>query len=331
MNYIDLFSGSGGLSLGFEKAGFDNLFSVEFNQDAAATYRLNFPKHKLIQRDIKTITNNEIISLSDGKTVDIIIGGPPCQGFSIAGNIGRKFLDDPRNHLFREFVRFVKVLKPKYFLLENVARLYNHNKGKTLDEILNEFRNLGYNLNYKVIQSYDYGIPQKRRRIVILGSIYNIIEFPFKTKEKISIKEAIDNLPKLSNGQKSDIPNHQAMNHTIQMLEKMSYVPDGGDRTFIPKSIRPKSGDARKYIRYKSSEPSFCITGDMRKIFHYDQNRALTARELARIQTFPDDFVFVGSSISIQQQIGNAVPPKLAFIFAKEINNHEKNNKVSHN
>ncbi len=109
------------------------------------------------------------------------------------------------------------------------------------------------------------------------------------------------------------------MNHSAQMLKKMSYVKDGGDRYDIPKELRPKSGDVRKYIRYDSKKPSICITGDMRKVFHYEQNRALTCRELARIQSFPDSFVFEGTSIQIQQQIGNAVPPKLAYLLAKQV------------
>jgi DNA (cytosine-5)-methyltransferase 1 len=120
-------------------------------------------------------------------------------------------------------------------------------------------------------------------------------------------------------GETSNIANHDAMNHTEQMLEKMNYVTDGGNRLDIPIHLRPKSGDIRKYVRYNSNKPSFCVTGDMRKIFHYSQNRALTNRELARIQSFPDDFIFLGSSISVQQQIGNAVPPKLAKIVANSI------------
>jgi len=125
-------------------------------------------------------------------------------------------------------------------------------------------------------------------------------------------------LPKLESGETSDIPLHNAMRHSAQMLHKMSYVKDGGNRNDIPEEIRPKSGDIRKYIRYSSNKPSFCVTGDMRKIFHYSQNRALTCRELARIQTFPDDYVFRGSTIEIQQQIGNAVPCNLAKAVALE-------------
>ena len=147
----------------------------------------------------------------------------------------------------------------------------------------------------------------------------NDFEFPLENNEFISIEEAIGDLPVLKSGETSNIPNHNAMNHSNQMLKKMKYVKDGGNRFDIPVELRPKSGDARKYIRYNSKKPSVCITGDMRKVFHYNQNRALTNRELARIQTFPDDFTFIGNNGKIQQAIGNAVPPNLAFELAVKV------------
>lgn len=323
-NYIDLFCGAGGLSVGFDRAGFKNLFSVEFNPDFAKTYQRNFPDHNLIVDDIKNISNEKIRELVGNQEVDVIIGGPPCQGFSIAGNIGRTFVDDERNRLFREFVRFVDELNPKMFVMENVANMATHLKGKTIKEIVAAFENAGsgYKVKYEVLNTVNYEIAQERRRIVIVGVRNNFdteFFYPKKSETVKTIKEVIDDLPKLESGEESSIPNHVAMKHSSQMLEKMSYVKDGGDRNDIPEELRPKSGDVRKYIRYNSAKPSVCITGDMRKIFHYEQNRALTCRELARIQTFPDDFVFEGKSIQIQQQIGNAVPPKLAFLVAKQV------------
>lgn len=320
LNTIDLFCGAGGMSLGFEKAGFKTVSAVEFNPVFASTYKLNFPKTNLIIKDITTFTDEEIKETAHGKKIDVIIGGPPCQGFSIAGNIGRKFLDDDRNKLFKHYVRFVKIIKPKFFVFENVAALARHNKGKTISEIIAAFEEIGYSITFKVINSVNYSVPQERRRIIVVGSLgKNNFVFPKESKTIKTIKDAIDDLPALKSGESSDIPNHNAMKHSDQMLEKMSYVRDGGDRTDIPENIRPSSGDARKYIRYNSNKPSPCVTGDMRKIFHYSQNRALTCRELARIQTFPDDFIFLGSSISIQQQIGNAVPPLLANKLAMQI------------
>lgn len=317
VNYIDLFSGAGGMSLGFDQAGFSNIFSNDIEPKFCETYKTNFPTHNLIQKDISKLSNEEIKSLTGNQTIDVIIGGPPCQGFSMAGNIGRKFIEDSRNQLFREFARVVEVVQPKYFVMENVARLFTHNKGETKKEIIELFKKMSYNVDCKVVNTSHFGIPQIRSRVLFIGNrISKNIIFPTKTVEKaMSIKEAIDQLPKLKSGEKSKIPNHIAMNHSEQMLEKMEYVSDGGNRTEIPESLRPKSGDVRKYIRYKSSEPAVCVTGDMRKIFHYSQNRALTVRELAAIQTFPLDFEFKGSTISQQQQVGNSVPP----VLAKEI------------
>ncbi len=322
--YIDLFCGAGGLSLGFDKAGFDNIFAIESNRNFAETYKRNFPKHNLVIDDIRNLDKRGIDKIINGESVDVIIGGPPCQGFSIAGNIGRTFLDDERNQLFHEFVRIVDHVKPKIFVMENVAAMATHLRGKTIKAIVEAFEcaGMGYHVKWKVLNSVDYGVAQERRRIIIVGTRKDLnIEFkyPDKTDKVYTIKDAIGDLPPLKSGERSSIPNHVAMKHSAQMLEKMSYVKDGGDRMDIPEDLRPKSGDIRKYIRYNSNKPSVCVTGDMRKIFHYEQNRALTARELARIQSFPDDFIFEGTSIQIQQQIGNAVPPKLANQIAIQV------------
>ena len=318
--YMDLFAGAGGMSLGFDNAGFKNLLAVEFNKDFAETYKKNFPRHNLIVDDIKNVTEQQIYDIIKNEKVDVIIGGPPCQGFSIAGNIGRNFIDDDRNRLFKEFVRFVKIIKPKVFVLENVAAMERHNKGKTIKEIVSSFKEIGYDIKYKVLNAVNYGVPQERRRIFIVGTLgENNFEYPQEIDKIVTVKDAIDDLPKLENGETSEIPNHTAMKHSAQMLEKMSYVLDGGNRNDIPENLRPKSGDSRKYIRYNSKKPSFCVTGDMRKIFHYSQNRALTCRELARLQTFPDSFVFLGNTGKVQQQIGNAVPVLLANKIALQV------------
>lgn len=332
--YVDLFSGVGGMTLGFEKEGFENVFSIDFDKDVCQTYKKNFPDHTLVEADIKTLTQDEILKLVRGKRIDVIIGGTPCQGFSIAGNVGRRFIDDPRNHLFKEFAKVVSVLTPKIFIIENVARVYTHNNGKTRTEIIRLFEGLGYRVDCKILNAADYGVAEIRKRVFFIGNRLGVPnKFPDKTHDKFSFStisgkkingwirlcDVIDDLPTLSAGEQSDVPNHQAMKHTSQMLKKMAYVRNGGSRDQIPMDIRPKTGDARKYIRYDPKSPSFCITGDMRKVFHYSQNRALTVRELARIQSFPDDFIFVGSKTSQQQQVGNAVPPLLSQAIAKTI------------
>ncbi len=331
LKYIDLFSGAGGFSLGFDKSGFHNVFSVEIQNDFCETYETNFPTHTLLKKDIAKVTKEEIEKLTKLNEIDVIIGGPPCQGFSIAGNIGRKFIDDPRNKLFQEFVRVVGIVNPKYFVMENVARLYTHNKHKTKEEIIKDFNQLGYQVECKILNSADYGVPQIRKRVIFIGSrISDKISFP-KTSHTIynTVQNALEDLPTLKSGDNSSLINHKAMNHTEQMLHKMSFIKDGGDRSDIPKNVRPKSGDVRKYIKYNSDKPSVTVTGDMRKIFHYSQNRALTVRELARLQTFPDNFEFKSSSIAQQQQVGNAVPPLMAEAIANNIKNMIKEDNKS--
>ena len=321
MKYIDLFSGAGGFSLGFDQTGFQNVFSVDVNPSFCETYKFNFPEHLLIEKDLCDLSNIEIEALTGDEAIDVIIGGPPCQGFSIAGNIGRKFVDDPRNRLYKEFVRVAKIVKPQFFVMENVARLYTHNKGETRHEIINDFKELGYHVDCKILNAADYGVPQMRKRAIFIGSLKDLkIEFPQKEVTKyMSVKQALEGFPKLKSGEQSNFPNHIAMSHSEQMLRKMSYISDGGNRNEIPIDLRPKTGDIRKYIKYNSEKPSVCVTGDMRKIFHYGQNRALTVRELAKLQSFPDDFIFKGNRISQQQQVGNSVPPLMAVAIAKSI------------
>ncbi|MCX6787943.1 MAG: DNA (cytosine-5-)-methyltransferase [Candidatus Kaiserbacteria bacterium] len=329
LTYIDLFCGAGGLALGFEKAGFKNIFSLDNEPNFCKTYRANFPNHTLIQSDISKIDAKEIKKILKKQHVDVVIGGPPCQGFSMAGSIGRKFIADPRNRLFREFARVIKIIEPEYFVMENVARLYSHNKGQTRAEIIECFSNLGYTVSCTILNAAEYDVPQSRRRVIFVGTKSDL-PFAFSKEKTNRIKtvwDAIHDLPTLEVGASSVIPNHEAMRHTPQMLKKMAYVKDGGDRSQIPLPLRPLTGDSRKYIRYTSTEPSVCVTGDMRKIFHYSQNRALTVRELARIQSFPDSFVFTGSKISQQQQVGNAVPPLLAKMIAQRLKKVIRNEK----
>ena len=321
--YIDLFAGSGGFSLGFDNAGFENVFSVEYDHDICKTYKYNFPNHHLLEIDITKLSDEQILHAMNGQQIDVIIGGPPCQGFSMASNKGRMFIDDPRNHLFKEFVRVVNVVKPTCFVMENVARLFTRLKGATRQEIIQSFEKIGYKVEAQIVCASDYGVPQNRYRVLFIGIRKDrpkTIVFPKKKEgEKLTIKDAIDKYPHLESGQKSDIPNHQAMNHSLQMLEKMKFVKDGGGREDIPEPLRPQKGDVRKYIRYDSSKPSICITGDMRKVFHYSQNRALTVRELAAIQTYPDSFIFLGNTIKQQQMVGNSVPPLLAYSIAEAV------------
>jgi DNA (cytosine-5)-methyltransferase 1 len=318
---LSLFSGAGGLDLGFEEANYRIMCAIEFDTAACDTYRNNFKDSLLLNENINNICADEL-SKQIGE-IDVIIGGPPCQGFSIAGKSGRLFLEDERNRLFLEYARFVESFMPKAFLLENVARMKTHNGGETLKEIIDTFEKIGYELEYNILNSEDYGIAQQRRRFFLIGIRKDIrlkFEFPDKLKKQKKLIDVIGDLPRVESGNKNEnILQHIPMSHTDQMLNKMKYVKEGSGRECIPESIRPTSGDARKYIRLDRNKPCYCVTGDMRKVFHYEQNRALTIRELARIQSFPDNFKFSGTSSQIQQQIGNAVPPKLSYILACRI------------
>lgn len=321
---VDLFCGAGGFSLGFQWAGFKNILSIESDPQISQTYRYNFPNHYLLEKDISLVSNQELRQIIGTQKVDVVVGGPPCQGFSLAGNIGRRFLDDSRNMLFLEFIRVVEELKPTCFVMENVARLFSRKKGETREEILAYFRALGYVVEARVLCAADYGVPQNRNRVIFIGRLKSreTVDLIFPEKQDTApktIKDAIGHYPPLKSGQRSDIPNHEAMKHSEQMLKKMSYVLDGGQRDSIPINLRPQKGDVRKYIRYDSEKPAICITGDMRKVFHYEQNRALTVRELAAIQSFPDNFVFLGNRSIQQQMVGNAVPPLLALAIAEGI------------
>lgn len=317
VTFLDVFSGAGGMSLGFEEAGFRCVGAIDVDHYSCMTYRRNFPDVPVFERRVEEMSDGDVLRAAGRWTPDVVVGGPPCQGFSIAGRPGRTFVDDPRNHLFKEFVRVTALLKPRFFIMENVSRMYSHNSGKTHRQIKRCFEELGYRVSSRVLNAAEYGIPQKRSRIFIIGNRMRVGNpFPGGGRARVPVREALDGLPRLESGGSSEVPNHVAMEHSPQMLRKMSYVRDGGDRSQIPARYRPRGGDIRKYIRYDSGRPSVCVTGDMRKVFHYSQNRALTVRELARLQSFPDSFVFEGGSLSQQQQVGNAVPPALARAVA---------------
>jgi len=309
-NVLSLFSGCGGLDLGFKKQGFNIIKAVDNDPTVIETYRKNIGDH------IECLDIKEFNGLLY-KNIDVIIGGPPCQGFSLASNLVRNFKDDPRNYLYKEYIRIIEEIKPKIFLMENVKNFLNFNSGKFKDDIIEHFKNIGYNIEYKIIKTVEYGIPQKRERVFFVGTLFNN---NFIFIEKSVVKKTIyDVIFDLETKPYDSLWNHVPMNHSEQMLLKMSYVKEGKGRECIPEELKPKTGDVRKYIRLDRNKPSFCITTDNRKIFHYLFNRALTIRELARIQTFPDNFIFYGNRSSQEKQIGNAVPPQLSEKFAKKI------------
>lgn len=327
--FIDLFSGVGGLLRGFIDAGYKPLFSVEYWKPAIDTHKLNYPDIPLLTEDIRKIDNKR---LSEYKgIIDIVVGGPPCQGFS---TIGKRLIKDPRNELVFEFIRFVAETKPKIFLMENVRGLLSSDDGKIKEAIANEFSSIGYNIISKVICAADYGVPQMRYRVFFLGvrDDYQIEpRFPDPTNSKenyMTVGDAINDLM----GLEEKVENHIPMKHNKIVSERIKYIKEGegipqeGLPSHISKGSRSDYKDnkiknfSHVYRRLHREKPSTTmVPGHNAFPLHPVADRSLTVREAARIQTFPDDVVFCGTRQDQCIQVGNAVPVKLAFELANGI------------
>mgnify|MGYP003393403632 FL=1 len=357
LKIVDLFAGVGGISTGFKKAGFDVVAANEYKHDIANTYIKNHPGTKMIVEDITKIKSKE---LADGEKIDVIVGGPPCQGFSMAGRRIRggegTFLNDPRNELFKEFIRMVKEIKPKVFVMENVAAILNMHSGTVRDEIIDSFRKIGYETKVRVLLAADYGVPQMRKRAVFIGNMIGVDPedfFPNKThgpkskKPYVTAGEAILDLPKVSagfgvfeseytpvkelsqyqkerRGRAKKLYNHEATQHDPRIIKLLKSIKEGEGRTSLPVALQTKSVHSGAFGRMNRNKPAYTITTrfdtpSVGRVTHPSQHRALTPREAARIQSFDDDFVFYGGKSSVGIQIGNSVPPLLAEAIAKKI------------
>lgn len=331
LTFIDLFSGAGGLLRGFIDAGFVPSFSVEMWEPAIETHNKNYPFVPLINADIRTISNDALTKYKD--KIDVVVGGPPCQGFS---TIGKRLVKDPRNELVFEFIRFVETIKPKAFLMENVRGLLSSDGGKIKSAIEEEFKKIGYTVVSSVLCAADYGVPQVRNRVFFLGfrNDLNIVPiFPEKTHTKktyATVGEAINDLV----GKENEIPNHVPMKHNPTVTERIKYIKEGegipkeglpsdiayGSRSDYAKNeLKNFSHVYRRLSRFKPS--TTMVPGHNAFPLHPVENRSLTVREAARIQTFPDDVVFCGTRQNQCIQVGNAVPVKLAYQLAKHIEN----------
>lgn len=340
---IDMFSGCGGLSRGFIDAGYEVLLGVDFDETALKTFEKNHDDAIALKGDLfKQETIHEMDKAINNKKVDVIIGGPPCQGFSLTG---KRQEDDERNHLFYSMVQAVKHFQPKAFVLENVPGLATLYQGKAKEAILKEFGDLGYTINFQVLYAPDYGVPQIRKRIFFVG-LKNGETFTFPTPvhtpdNYVSCEQAIGDLPSLENdlGKPSmeyDQPaisdyqkkmrknsdtllNHVSTVHTDHVISVIKQVPEGGNHKDLP----PGVGDSRRFneawTRYHSQKPSRTIDTGHRNHFHYKWHRVPTVRENARLQSFPDDFEFIGNKTQQYKQVGNAVPPLLGFHLAKQL------------
>lgn len=337
LTVIDLFSGCGGLSYGFIEAGYKVELGIDHWKDAIETFNQNHKGAIGLVADLFKEKPQEIAKKTGIKNIDVIIGGPPCQGFSIAG---KRIIDDDRNKLYKSFVAFVEFYKPKAFLMENVPNIISMGEGIVKDNIIQDFEKLGYTVVYKVLMASDYGVPQNRKRAIFIG-IKGNQEFVFPqpaTAKVVTAKEAISDLPETSvvNGSKykhkpksqfqelirensSGIFNHEITAHSEQTISIISLVPDGGNYKNLPKKFHETRKVNIAWTRLNSEKPSFTIDTGHRHHFHYAFNRVPTVRESARLQSFPDTFIFLGSKTSQYKQVGNAVPPILAMELANNL------------
>lgn len=371
MKLLDLFAGVGGLSIGFKKAGFDVILANEIDKEIAESYQKNHPDTKMINDDIKNIL--PLVKKYKGK-INGIIGGPPCQGFSMAGKrIRTKYalLDDPRNYLFRNYFAIVQELEPDFFVIENVPGMLSMKKGKIIEEIekiftdKDNFKKGPYTLYKQVLNAYDYGVPQTRHRLVIIGckkkvDIKKIMDATrnemIKSKEIVmhTIGDAISDLNYLESGEgkfeqdykyspktnyqkdrrkgSSKLYNHIATKHNSRAMTRIVKLKPGDRRLDLPDGKNIKSVHSGAYGRMRWDEPAKTIitrfdTPSSGVYVHPERQRTITAREAARLQSFDDKYVFFGSKSSIIKQIGNAVPPLLAYYLARVVLNIYKKEK----
>lgn len=331
---LDLFCGAGGLSLGFKLAGFKIIGGVEWDKAAMETHKANFKTKYEFCGDIKEIDDEEI--LKNFSDVDVIIGGPPCQGFSSA-NRQEKEEDDPRNKLFFEYLRFVRLIKPSFFVIENVKEILTKNNGYAKDRIIEITSNLGYDVNVQILNSADYGVPQTRRRAIFVGvkNEYGV-SFKFdklkKVNRPVTVYEAIGDICYPQNNINNDflnyardtnvLTNHNPKTPCDRVIERISHVPQGGNWRDVPEELWDTKRNNRHSSAYKRLDfnlPSITIDTGHMNYFHPVENRVPTVRESARLQSFPDSFIFMGNQGEQYRQVGNAVPPLMSKAIALEI------------
>ena len=330
---LSLFTGAGGFDIGFKAKGFKIILASDIWDKAQETYSYNYPKIPFLKSDIRLISKKTVLSLTKGEVPDVIIGGPPCQGFSVMGD---KNTGDPRNELYEEYLRLISDLDPKCFVFENVKGLKTMFKGRFLNKLINQITSLGYNLHFKVFDSSEYGVPQKRERVILVGTkLDNPFSFPKKSNKNISniksyknVNEAIGDL---SNG--TQLENHLILNHGEIVIERYKLIPEGGKLpppNELPKKIRRKNF-GNTYVRlHRDKFAPTMVPGNNAFPVHPYLNRSLTPREAARIQSFPDEFIFKGNRREQCILVGNAVPPLLAANIALSIKDH-LNNKTKNN
>lgn len=302
-NFVDLFSGAGGMTQGLLQAGFKPIASLEINEIASATYMKNFPECHHFCGDIQQFNPKSWLDTLDSPDIHLVVGGPPCQGFSVAG---KRDPNDPRNFLFNEFVRVVSELRPWYVVMENVPGILTMQKGAIKEAIFEAFTKIGYStISVAILEAAAYGVPQIRPRTIFIANRLSI-QNPYPKAQLSSdrylpIESAISDLPEYT-----PIPkiNHEWTKHSNEYTARLAQVPPGG-------SLYKTYADAFK--RQYPGLPSMTVKENHGGThIHPYLNRVISAREMARLQTFPDSFIFEGSMKKAMWQIGNAVPPRLA-------------------
>ncbi len=338
---LDLFCGCGGLSKGFIDAGYNVVAGIDNWGDAIETFNRNHSGSKGICKDLLTYEPSEFQNMECISNIDVIVGGPPCQGFSIAG---KRIIDDERNQLYKSFLKFVEFFRPKAFVMENVPNILSIGGGAVKSQIISDFELIGYNMTYETLLASDFGVPQNRRRTFFVGLLNkDIFNFPKPNASscKVTSSEAISDLPKGSvpdglpytNRPKSEyqtrmrcgssgIYNHTETLHKEKTIEIIKMVPDGGNYKDLPAHLQSTRKVNIAWTRLNSNKPSFTIDTGHNHHFHYLYDRVPTARESARLQSFPDNFIFARGKTSQLKQIGNAVPPMLAKAIAEALRGH---------
>lgn len=324
---VDLFSGAGGFTIGFTKADFKILLSTDFDADCAKAHKKNMPDIPFFEGDIYNLSE-EIIDSYVNTDVDVLIGGPPCQGFSTIGarvssNEERRKRFDPRNTLFRQYIRVLNYIKPKFFLMENVKGIMTRDKGKIFEEIKKTFAETGYDFNYVVLNAADYGVPQIRERVFFYGNRVGVkMNPPRKTNGEglAPYKTVLDAIGDLADDKVKAL-NHVALNHGEINIRRYMLIPEGGrmpEDKLPPELYRKNFGNTFK--RLDRNKPSLTmVPGHNAFPIHPWLHRSLTVREAARIQMFPDDYEFMGNRQKQCMQVGNAVPIGLSYEWAKHI------------
>ena len=330
-NVYALFAGAGGFHLGFEERDFNIVVASDIEKVAAETHKANWPNTPFIQKDIRELSSQELLNAASGIKPDLIIGGPPCQGFS---TLGAKISADPRNELFDHYARLVLDLQPKAFLFENVKSMATLYKGAFKDQVIQSFSQLGYRVYEKVINVAEHGVPQFRERLFLFGTKleYNFAFPPHTHGSNLGLlpyETTWRAICDLVDKDEKDIQGHVALNHSDIVIERYKYIPEGGrlpSPEKLPETIRRKNF-GNTYKRLHRDRPALTmVPGNNAFPIHPTLHRSLTPREAARIQTFPDTHIFSGDRRRQCILVGNAVPPLMAKHLAKFISLHFKGN-----